>query len=122
MSIRQCIVMTLLSFLKAVSLDKLGVLCFIVDYLGGFEAFSWSLEGGSPISPDFIDAVEELRSSGAIRMSGATVSLGTEQPKLDCGWMADKVRRTAASVVSNYAHLDLEELINEAAFLYQDQQ
>ncbi len=66
--------------------------------------------------------MEELRSSGAIRMSGATVSLGTEQPKLDCGWMADKVRRTAASVVSNYAHLDLEELINEAAFLYQDQQ
>ena len=101
MNIRQCIVAMLLKALKASNLDRLGALCFIVDNLGSFDAFNWSMEGDLPISSEFIDAVEEMTRMGLVKVNGSSITLISEAP-LDCGWL---LGRNEGSPLSNLVAL-----------------
>ncbi len=121
MNIRQCIVAMLLKALKASNLDRLGALCFIVDNLGSFDAFNWSMEGDLPISSEFIDAVEEMTRMGLVKVNGSSITLISEAP-LDCGWLLGRLKSIVDDVLSRYGHMELEELMDEAAFLYQDKE
>ncbi|MFP3178353.1 MAG: hypothetical protein RXO22_09990 [Thermocladium sp.] len=121
MNIRQCIVAMLLKALKVSNLDRLGALCFIIDNLGSFDAFNWSMEGDLPISSEFIDVIEEMARMGSVKVNGSSIALISEDIP-DCGWLLERVKSVVDDVLAKYGHMELTELMDEAAFLYQDKE
>jgi len=111
----------LLKALKVSNLDRLGALCFIIDNLGSFDAFNWSMEGDLPISSEFIDVIEEMARMGSVKVNGSSISLISEDIP-DCGWLLERVKSVVDEVLAKYGHMELTELMDEAAFLYQDKE
>ncbi|ADN51802.1 hypothetical protein [Vulcanisaeta distributa] len=110
MGLIECIVVDALRRLGRVSLDRLAKIVFLVDRLGGFEAFNWDRIDLVLTSPEFISVIERLVKSGVVKTMGDFVIPIDNDYDPGCGWLENSVKSTINYVVSKYGGLSDGEL------------
>jgi len=110
MGLIECVVYSVLRRLGRVSMDRLAKVIFLVDRLGGFDAFNWDRIDLVITSPEFLNAVEELTKLGILRVINDLVMLANSNYDPGCGWLRDRVESVTEFVLNKYGNLSDGEL------------
>ncbi len=110
MGLIECIVVDALRRLGRVSLDRLAKIVFLVDRLGGFEAFNWDRIDLVLTSPEFISVIERLVKAGVVKTVGDFVIPIDNDYDPGCGWLENSVKSTINYVINKYGGLSDGEL------------
>jgi len=109
-------VLSVLSRVGVVGVDRLAFLVFLVDRMGGFGAFDWGWFDVVLSSSLFLDTLEGLAKEGILRITGGLVSGSSGDP--GCGWLLSDVSLVVDYVLGRFGSLGDDELRILAESLY----
>ena len=110
MGLIECIVVDVLRRLGKVSMDRLAKIIFLIDKLGGFEAFNWDRIDLVLTSPEFISVIENLTKAGVVKAVGDFIIPMSNDYDPGCGWLENSVNSIIDYVINRYGTLSDGEL------------
>nr|KJR71677.1 MAG: hypothetical protein TU36_06605 [Vulcanisaeta sp. AZ3] len=119
MDLTECIVISILKRIGRTSIDRLARLTFLVDRLGGFEAFDWDRVDLVITSPTFLDLIEKMESNNTTKRIENFIILMNNDYEPDCGWLKDRINSTIDYVINKYGSLNDEELEDAVETIYE---
>ncbi len=121
MSIHECIVVNTLKRLGGtVDIERLVKYVFLIDRLGGLNAFTWDKIDFVLTSNEFLSVIERLCEEGVITRRGGFVSIVKQDYRPNCGWFETLINRALDYVMRNYGGLNDAELNSVVEFLMEE--